>query len=79
MNNAYKPAYPIGQEMFDEMEMGRQSIDEGYGLTKRERFAMAAMQGFCANPKYDDETITVIADLAISQADIILDMMEETQ
>ena len=46
-------------------------------LTKRERFAMAAMQGMNANPKYEDETVTVIADLAIGQADELLKLLNE--
>jgi len=40
MSNSNEPAYPTSQG------------DHYQGLTKREVFAMAAMQGLCANPRY---------------------------
>jgi hypothetical protein len=43
MKNSDKPAYPVDS----------QSQSEHYhGLTKREMFAMAAMQGILANPNW---------------------------
>ena len=45
MSNADNPAFPVdGNYAYDAIQHGKQ------GLTKREMFAMAAMQGILANP-----------------------------
>ena len=64
MSSANEPAYPVLN--YSEAQYP--------GLTKREMFAMAAMQGFCANP---DEQISrsdvgPIANWAVAQADAVL-------
>ena len=41
-------------------------------LTKRERFAMAAMQGLCANPSLEDWFIQDLAQRARKQADELI-------
>lgn len=43
------------------------------GLTKREAFAMAAMQGLCANSHYATADCVVIAGYAVSQADALIE------
>lgn len=42
MTNPNDPAYPIKEHL----------TSDAAGLTKREAFAMAAMQGLCSNPNY---------------------------
>jgi hypothetical protein len=44
-------------------------------LTKRERFAMAAMQGLCANPSVEMMEDT-LARLAIRHADALSDFLK---
>jgi hypothetical protein len=41
-------------------------------LTKRERFAMAAMQGFCASPDVQNPSISGIAKSSAMQADALI-------
>ena len=41
-------------------------------LTKRERFAMAAMQGFCASPDVQNPSISGIAKSSVMQADALI-------
>ena len=43
-----------------------------YGLTKREEFAKAAMQGFCANPDLLDSTRHRLSAMAYEIADAML-------
>jgi hypothetical protein len=45
-------------------------------LTKRERFAMAAMQGLCANPALEDWFIQDLAQRARKQADATIAELE---
>ena len=48
-------------------------------LTKRERFAMAAMQGLCANPHHDPHCDwVVIAEWAVNHADCLIKEIETT-
>ena len=42
------------------------------GMTKREAFAMAAMQGFCAADTDDTLTVTMIAEFAVEASDALL-------
>jgi hypothetical protein len=50
-----------------------QLIDESKDepLTKRERFAMAAMQGLCANAFFPEWSFSHLAQLARKQADAL--------
>ena len=41
-------------------------------LTKRERFAMAAMQGFCASPDVQDPSLQGVAKASVLQADALI-------
>lgn len=53
-------------------------INNSNGLTKREQFAMAAMQGIMANPnswKADDETLVLTC---LDMADMLLLKLEES-
>jgi hypothetical protein len=45
-------------------------------LTKRERFAMAAMQGLCANPAFENWFIQDLAQRARKQADALIAELE---
>jgi 2,4-dienoyl-CoA reductase-like NADH-dependent reductase (Old Yellow Enzyme family) len=45
-------------------------------ITKRERFAMAAMQGLCANPALEDWFIQDLAQRARKQADATIAELE---
>jgi hypothetical protein len=47
-------------------------------LTKRERFAMAAMQGFCGNPALEDWFIQDLAQRARKQADALIAELNST-
>lgn len=47
-------------------------------LTKRERFAMAAMQGFCASPDVEGWSLKMIADAAVDQADALIAALKST-
>lgn len=48
MKNSEKPAYPAPQILHD--------MDD-HGLTKRELFAMAAMQGILSNPANNNQSL----------------------
>jgi len=48
------------------------------GLTKRERFAMAAMQGLVSHDYYNPEDVGYIAENATQAADALLKQLEET-
>jgi hypothetical protein len=53
--------------------------DKSYlGLSKREAFALAALQGFCANPAYADDQTEDIAGYAVSLGDATLCKLEAT-
>jgi hypothetical protein len=47
-------------------------------LTKRERFAMAAMQGFCASPDVQNPSISGIAKSSVMQADALIAALKST-
>jgi hypothetical protein len=69
MKNADKPAYP---------SVKPDLLDKGLsGLTKREMFAMAAMQGLCSNAfffqqlgKYEDKAGSEVVDPFIASRSI---------
>lgn len=75
MENGKKPAYPAmdmnSYHGIDRLELRHE------GLTKREVFAMAAMQGILANPSWKDQGNTPwIAGVAIVYADELLKQLE---
>lgn len=73
MNNADMPASPVTDSRGPFMQQGKPSI----GLTKRERFAMAAMQGLLS--AVDSEgtwTGLDCADQAVKEADALLSALQ---
>ena len=62
------PCQPLGQD-------GMPSCEMAYGLTKREMFAMAAMQGLLSNSagKY---TYNEMTERAVNCADALLEKLE---
>lgn len=83
MKNANKSAYPVDKQTNDEIEEGFWHV-HGYGLTKRERFAMAAMQGFLSagqtdTPNYQGAMrYKGLAKESIRYADELFKELEET-
>lgn len=65
MKNADRPAFP-----------GASRAGEWSGLTKREEFIKAAMQGLCANSEHKSTGSKLLAETAISIADATLAEME---
>lgn len=76
MNNADKPAYPTDLETEwekDEDSPFPHGVNKPLtGLTKRERFAMAAMQGLLSNPEEINMTEFDIATLSVDIAELML-------
>ena len=82
MKNADLPAMPTKGVISDTNEVwnfqtGDNSEFQFVGLTKREMFAMAAMQGICSNPD-DRYTYEQLAGHAVKQADALLAELEKT-
>lgn len=73
MKNADLPAMPVTKPV------GYASVTE-YGLSKREMFAMAAMQGLCANGVAGShhQTKNLVAE-AVEKADALLAELERTK
>jgi len=76
MKNGNTPAYPLQAERHDPV----------WGLTKREMFAMAAMQGMLANSHvgqgfkpFSHMTDEEIAQWSVKQADALLAELEKTE
>lgn len=42
------------------------------GLSIRQQFAMAAMQGFSANPNFQTTSFSTIAEYSVQQADALI-------
>ena len=72
MENPDQKAYPQNNTALT-------SAPEYGGLTKRERFAMAAMQGMNSNPEYIADGYDEIASSAVEQADEILKQLGGVQ
>lgn len=76
MDNTDKPSNENfgnkGASSFDREPMWKMPVSEP--LTKRERFAMAAMQGLCAKGGASE---TVIASESVAIADALLTELEE--
>lgn len=76
MKNADMPAMPCEWKDFD--SQGVQVVRESYeGLTKREMFAMHAMQGLLASV-FEPETLECFAIAAVKHADALLAELEKT-
>jgi len=83
MNNADSPASPFqinpSELAIQQAKVGGQVLEpfHYHGLTKREAFTLAAMQGLSANPIYNKEPSHLIAGWAVEQADETLKALEE--
>ena len=73
MKNGDIPAMPIEINGF-----GQYAPEVYCGLTKREMFAMAAMQGLCAHSG-DYHTFADMASDAVNYADALLAELERTK
>lgn len=71
MDNAHEPAYRPEEIMVLDNRGIVQEIRTA-GLTKREAFAMAAMQGLSANKKAFDWLAEEVAGYAVQYADALL-------
>lgn len=85
MRNENMPANPIfgSDGVLSRIREGHTKMPEDAcgGLTKRERFALAAMQGICSNPSYGPTTTQqyrFAAEDAVKQADAVLKHLWET-
>ena len=58
---------------------GEPLVPPGYGLTVRQEFAKAAMQGFCANSRLLPEELARIPVFAVEQADGLIAWLNETE
>jgi len=67
MNNGNTAAYPTTPER------------DNLGLTKREAFTMAAMQGMLSNPTYVYDGFKALAELSIEAAEAQLSQLANTQ
>jgi len=78
INNADRPAKP-----FQEVTGMVGGVPTGYknhiGLTKREQFAMAAMQGLLAKHGDDDYSPASIAEYAVKHAECLLAELERAK
>lgn len=72
MNNGDKPIVPMPYTNKD----GSIQHDVYYGLTKREYFSAAAMQGLCSIPN-TGITIEGIAKRSVQMADILLEELNK--
>jgi hypothetical protein len=76
MNNSDMPASPLYFKSADE-----QLKIEAFGLTKREAFAMAAMQGWlsrCSNVPHTHELKPeIMAEVSVSMADALLKELDK--
>ncbi len=62
-----EPAFPV--TFYHNHPDGSSHLQEWPGMTKREWYAGLAMQGFNANPRWNEETYAKVAGMAFSQAD----------
>ena len=84
MKNADMPAMPMGKsargsywtagDLWDGYD---EQCKPAFGLTKREMFAMAAMQGLCAHSG-DYHEFSHLASDAVNYADSVLAELEKT-
>ena len=86
MKNSDMPAMPLSGDAYTDINgnaMTEGSIEPGMGLTKREAFTMAAMQGLLSNPSIIDsfvpEVKAWIADHSAKMADAQLKALDNEQ
>lgn len=81
MNNADLPAMPIAVTEHFAKSIGDLPlpIKEITGLTKREMFAMAAMQGLLVNAERNSLTFDTVQVQAVKCADALLAQLEITK
>lgn len=72
MTNPNDPAFPVNPT-----DSAGSIAEYTPGLTKREAFIKAAMQGYCSNPLLERETEIDIAFLAVRQADATIAEMNK--
>lgn len=85
MKNSDMPAMPMGRTNSGGYWL-KSDLDDGYaeqckpafGLTKRETFAMAAMQGILSNAN-DRYTYEQLAGHAVAHADALLEKLEKAK
>lgn len=72
MSNGNNPAYPVAEDhkIADELAWTA-------GLTKRERYAMAAMQALITTDTRWDNPPNSVSARAVEHADALLDQLEE--
>ena len=70
MKNADLPAMPL--------PLGSETVVGQQGLTKREMFAMSAMQGLCAHSG-DYHTFEDLISDAVNYADALLEKLEQAK
>lgn len=75
MKNADMPAMPISEEETDRVNDG---ITIYTGLTKREHFAIVAMQGILAGDVNNEIYEKDVVEMAVSHADALLAELEKT-
>lgn len=74
MKNGDLPAYPLGTGDIHLVQVNPKAI----GLTKRESFIKAAMQGLLSSDVVNAWDINDVAVNAIAQADAVLERLEES-
>lgn len=80
MNNGDLPAAPIlGDTEAFVLFLDKIKGGNNYGLTKRETFAMAAMQGMMANSQSNKMELEAVAGVALMHADALLKALEGQQ
>lgn len=75
MSEANYPAYPVNSQVMIDAHSGGSWEMASLGLTKRERFAMAAMQGLMARDigaAYNSQNLHVVAKTSVKAADALL-------
>lgn len=75
-------ASPISAELIELERMGHLSNtgqQSPFGMTKREQFAMAAMQGMMSSGKYPSRLINMIdiSKMSVRQADLLIDALNK--
>lgn len=83
MSNGNIPAFPIIEESKSEQYDGATHITGtavSFGLTKREMFAMAAMQGLLSSlAEGENPSCAEVASCAVAAADALLAELERTK
>lgn len=76
MDNAKKPAFPVTVDLSNaSLSQVAAKMLGNHGLTKRELFAMAAMQGMlsaCLGISGHENDVTNLAQVAVKYADALL-------